>query len=105
MRPASTSGPYGNTAELYQASGLGSPLPLPPRRKKKPPKGFTGRNEVPPSSEQIEEWGATGARHPVKWDRLGPSGVNLAERVTRGASSRHAGRSLLQDAGLRAGPQ
>jgi AAA domain/Bifunctional DNA primase/polymerase, N-terminal len=48
-------GPYGTAARRYQAAGW-SPLPLPPRKKKPPPAGWTGRAAQKASAADVEAW-------------------------------------------------
>ena len=50
------SGPYGVSANAYLASGIGSPLPLPARRKAHPPTGWTGAAAPYPSGADVAEW-------------------------------------------------
>ena len=50
------SGPYAATSRRYHAANWGSPLPLPPRRKKEPPKGWTGYNGPQASAADVEAW-------------------------------------------------
>ena len=49
-------GPYGDTARDYLAAGWGSPLPLPLRRKRSPPDGWTGRTAPDASGADVEVW-------------------------------------------------
>ncbi len=51
-------GIYRRAAPLYRAAGWRGVLPLPPRQKWPPPKGFTGYDGVWPSDEQIARWSA-----------------------------------------------
>jgi hypothetical protein len=48
-------GPYLSGSRPYHAAGYG-PLPLPPRRKKEPPKGGTGREAPMPSAADVMAW-------------------------------------------------
>lgn len=50
--------PFGDGAEAVLASGLGSPLPVPYGKKKKPPSGYTGADGIRPSGPDLEEWKA-----------------------------------------------
>ncbi|WP_280472755.1 AAA family ATPase [Nocardia cyriacigeorgica] len=52
--------PYARAAELYWSHGWRGVLPLPPKRKKSPPVGFTGRGGAYPSYADITEWITTG---------------------------------------------
>ena len=49
-------GPYAAAARAYFAARWGSPLPLPARRKKSPPEGWTGEDGAEPSAADVEEW-------------------------------------------------
>jgi hypothetical protein len=49
-------GPYGRAARRYYAAGWESPLPLPPRKKKEPPAGYTGRTAPMASRADVEAW-------------------------------------------------
>jgi Bifunctional DNA primase/polymerase, N-terminal len=49
------SGPYARYARRYLAAGY-SPLPLPPRRKASPPRGWTGADAPMASAADVEEW-------------------------------------------------
>jgi hypothetical protein len=49
-------GPYATAAGLYLAAGWPGVLPLPARRKEWPPKGYTGRDGLMPSAEQVAAW-------------------------------------------------
>lgn len=48
-------GPYAAAALLYLRAGW-APLPLPTRRKKDPPKGFTGYAGAEPDEAKVREW-------------------------------------------------
>lgn len=54
----SVSRPFADGADALAASGLGSPLPIPFRRKEYPPTGYTGRKGIRPSGPDLEEWRA-----------------------------------------------
>jgi hypothetical protein len=47
---------YASAAPRYRASGWPGVLPLPARKKKFPPKGFTGADGADPTDLQIEAW-------------------------------------------------
>lgn len=47
---------YAEAAPRYRANGWSGVLPLPPRKKKFPPKGYTGTDGVDPSDLQVEAW-------------------------------------------------
>jgi AAA domain/Bifunctional DNA primase/polymerase, N-terminal len=48
-------GPYGAAARRYHAAGW-SPLPLPARKKKPPPAGWTGKGAQKASAADVEAW-------------------------------------------------
>ncbi|WP_272947950.1 bifunctional DNA primase/polymerase [Serinicoccus sediminis] len=50
-----TTGPYGDHALHYLRAGW-APLPLPPRAKKHPPAGWTGRDGATPSGPDVHAW-------------------------------------------------
>lgn len=50
---------YGLAAPVYRAAGWLGVLPLPARRKKLPPTGFSGKNGVDPDDAQIDKWRAS----------------------------------------------
>lgn len=50
------SGPYAQAAGDYWANGWRGVLPLPPRRKKEPPTGFTGWSGAYPSYPDVMAW-------------------------------------------------
>ncbi len=54
--PRRLPGPYGRAARRYLAAGWGSPLPLPPGRKKPPPDGWTGYDGRQASAADVEAW-------------------------------------------------
>ncbi len=56
--PDTTTTPYGDAAHDYAAAGW-QPLPLPARKKKDPPAGFTGYRGNAPTPAQIAHWIAT----------------------------------------------
>lgn len=66
---------YGR-AEAYVATGLGSPLPLPPQRKAPPPTGYTGKQAKTPSAAQVRRWVRDRPRHNVGL-RLAPGVLGL----------------------------
>lgn len=47
---------YAVAAPLYRQAGWDGVLPIPPRRKKSPPSGYTGEQGVWPSDEQVAAW-------------------------------------------------
>lgn len=47
---------YASAARRYLAAGWGSPLPLPPARKKPPPDGWTGYDAPMTSAADVEAW-------------------------------------------------
>ncbi|GAA1476399.1 hypothetical protein GCM10009623_08450 [Nocardioides aestuarii] len=47
---------YSEEAWSLHHSGVGSPLPLPHAGKTPPPRGFTGRDGVDPSSAEVQAW-------------------------------------------------
>ena len=49
--------PYEDAYDLYWSAGWRSVLPLPPRRKKSPPTGYTGRSATIPSYADVYAWG------------------------------------------------
>lgn len=49
-------GPYGNAADVYWQTGWRGILPLPPKAKKSPPKGYTGDGGLYPSYPDIHTW-------------------------------------------------
>ena len=49
-------GPYGTAADLYWQAGWRGIVPLPPRAKKHPPRGFTGEAGIYPSYPDIHAW-------------------------------------------------
>lgn len=49
-------GPYGEAWETYRRAGWTGVLPLPPRRKQYPPRGFTGEDGVYPSYADGMTW-------------------------------------------------
>lgn len=55
-----TSGPYARAAALYADAGWHGILPLPPRRKKSPPEGYTGEKGVNPSRADVQTWSENG---------------------------------------------
>jgi hypothetical protein len=48
--------PYADMARAYVAAGWRGVLPLPPRKKKSPPPGYTGAAGVDPSLADIQTW-------------------------------------------------
>lgn len=64
--------PFGEGGPIWRQQGHPGTLPLPPRKKKSPPEGFTGRNGRTPTSDEIAEW-----------ERLLSHG-NLAIRLQKG---------------------
>lgn len=55
-RTDDAAGPFGQAATAYWAAGWKGILPLPPRRKKYPPSGYTGNGGVFPSYPDIQAW-------------------------------------------------
>jgi len=53
---AAQTGPYGAAAATYWAAGWRGVLPLPARRKKSPPDGYTGRTGAWPSYPDLQAW-------------------------------------------------
>lgn len=53
---ASVNGPYASAAGTYWNAGWRGVLPLPPRAKKLPPRGYTGEDGVDPSYPDIHAW-------------------------------------------------
>ena len=51
-----TTGPYGTAADTYWQAGWRGLLPLPPKAKKNPPRGFTGDGGLYPSYPDIDTW-------------------------------------------------
>lgn len=49
-------GPYGDSFGTYRAAGWAGVLPLPPRQKTHPPKGYTGENGAWPSYPDCHTW-------------------------------------------------
>ena len=47
---------FASAARLYLEGGLGFPIPLPPRRKAPPPRGYTGAEARDVSVGQINRW-------------------------------------------------
>jgi bifunctional DNA primase/polymerase-like protein len=68
-----TGSPYGSAASVYRSHGWVGVLPLPPRRKKAPPSGYTGADGIDPSAVVVEQWvrecagGNLGLRLPLGW--------------------------------------
>ncbi|MGH3536846.1 MAG: bifunctional DNA primase/polymerase [Pseudonocardiaceae bacterium] len=54
--PGQAGGVYGHGAPIYRQLGWAGVLPLPERKKLKPPDGCTGRAGTDPTSEQIQRW-------------------------------------------------
>lgn len=69
------SGPYGQAWETYRRAGWLGVLPLPPRRKKTPPDGYTGWAGIDPSRADIQTW--------LDDPRLGPA-ANIALHLPDG---------------------
>lgn len=67
---------YGGAAQAYASSGLGSPVPLKPRRKAPPVKGFTGKDGKTPTQRRIDGWVRTKAQHNLAL-RLAPGLLGL----------------------------
>jgi hypothetical protein len=61
MSSTATETPFADSAEKYRAAGWAAVLPLPPREKTYPPKGFTGRDGRTPSPDEATEWVRTRA--------------------------------------------
>lgn len=59
MSPAT---PYASFSERYADAGWSGVLPLPAKRKKDPPAGFTGDDGVYPDVVQLDRWRATRGR-------------------------------------------
>lgn len=53
-------GPYGAGHEVYLDAGWPGVLPLPPKAKSFPPKGFTGSDGAYPTADQVRHWAANG---------------------------------------------
>lgn len=53
---ATIEGPYARAAGQYWAAGWRGVLPLPKRRKKSPPEGFTGAGGIFPSYPDVQAW-------------------------------------------------
>jgi hypothetical protein len=51
-----TATPFADAAQTYLDAGWGGVLPLPERRKKPPPDGYTGHGGAWPNEVQIERW-------------------------------------------------
>ena len=51
-----TTGPYATAFDTYYSAGWRGILPLPPRRKKSPPNGYTGNEGVFPSYADLLDW-------------------------------------------------
>lgn len=51
-----TTGPYAQAAHAYWAAGWRGILPLPPKAKKLPPRGFTGESGIDPSWADVQAW-------------------------------------------------
>lgn len=58
--------PYAAAAVTYLKRGVGGPIPLPARRKKAPPEGWTGYDAPYPSGADVHEWSTNGeANHNI----------------------------------------
>jgi len=58
LREAKPSKGYGSTALAYFDAGWACPFPLPPRQKKPPPEGYTGKAAPYPDRAKVQEWRA-----------------------------------------------
>jgi hypothetical protein len=81
-------GPYGRTARRYHAAGW-SPLPLPARKKKEPPTGWTGRDAPMASAADVEAWCEDRAGGNVAL-RLPPTVVGIDVDAHKGAAAAEA---------------
>jgi hypothetical protein len=87
-------GPYSQAARRYLAAGW-SPLPLPARRKKPPPKGWTGRAAQKASGADVEAWCE---EHPdgnlALW--LGPGSLGIDVDAHKGPAELAAWQDLVK---------
>jgi Bifunctional DNA primase/polymerase, N-terminal len=90
-------GPYAAAARRYHAAGW-SPLPLPVRRKKEPPAGWTGRVAPMASAADVETWceERPGANIAL---RLPPGVIGIDADAHKGEAEAAAWQKLISECG------